>query len=123
MSDVISVPVTLIRSFKFRTTCYITLHEVPATTTLSHLFDLIEKAVRESPNVPPPFKTMHFDALKLRHQAHRSKSGDLLVDMKDEPILKSEAIIKDVGIGNETEVAVFNLVDYQSQKENPEFLW
>ncbi|CAI2737578.1 unnamed protein product [Dicrocoelium dendriticum] len=61
MSDVISVPVTLIRSFKFRTTCYITLHEVPATTTLSHLFDLIEKAVRESPNVPPPFKTMHFD--------------------------------------------------------------
>ncbi|KAA0197636.1 hypothetical protein FBUS_09186 [Fasciolopsis buskii] len=100
-------------------------------------------AIRESKSIPPPFKICKYDALKIRHQAHRTKvslivpyptllfsfvlnlfqSGDLLIDMTGDPVTRSNQPLSTVGIENETEVAFFNSADYAAQASNPEFLW
>ncbi|TGZ58119.1 hypothetical protein CRM22_009742 [Opisthorchis felineus] len=123
MDITINIPVTLIRSFEFRTTCYLILPHISPNATVSELFDLIEKVIHGSSAVPPPFKTFSFDALKVRHQAHKAKSENLLIDLKTEPVQRSNQTLSSLGIVNESEVAVFNLADYIAQRENPRFLW
>ncbi|KAF5400531.1 hypothetical protein PHET_06155 [Paragonimus heterotremus] len=135
--NLINIPVTLIRSFKYRTTYYFVLHNISPTLTVAELFDAIHQskfihlesssfsllAIHKSAAIPPPFRNYAFDALKLRHQAHGSKSGDLLINMSSEPIQPSGELLTSIGIQNESEIAVFNLSDYQAQRDNPEFLW
>ncbi|KER20297.1 hypothetical protein X801_02862, partial [Opisthorchis viverrini] len=123
MDIIINIPVTLIRSFEFRTTCYLILPHISPNATISELFDQIERAIHGSSAVPPAFKNFTFDALKIRHQAHKAKSGDLLIDLKTEPVQRSNQTLSSLGIVNESEIAVFNLADYIAQRENPKFLW
>ncbi|KAF6769105.1 hypothetical protein AHF37_12693 [Paragonimus kellicotti] len=47
---------------------------------------------------PIVFNSLHIDALKLRHQAHGSKSGDLLINMSSEPIQPSGEMLTSIGI-------------------------
>ncbi|KAA3675133.1 uncharacterized protein DEA37_0000142 [Paragonimus westermani] len=132
-----NIPVILIRSFKYRTTHYFVLHNISLTSTVAQLFDAIDQSksvhleptslpllvIHRSATIPPPFRSYKFDALKLRHQAHGSKSGDLLIEMSSKPIQPSEKTLASIGIQNESEIAVFSLSDYQAQCDNPEFLW
>ncbi|KAF7259648.1 hypothetical protein EG68_04184 [Paragonimus skrjabini miyazakii] len=109
--NLINIPVTLIRSFKYRTTYYFVLHNISPTLTVAELFDAIDQTIHKSAAIPPPFRSYKFDALKLRHQAHGSKSGDLLINMSSEPIRPSGEMLTSIGIQNE------------AQRDNPEFLW
>ncbi|CAH8539863.1 unnamed protein product [Schistosoma curassoni] len=58
MSQNITVPVTFIRSFKYRTTCYLPLSNIPQSATVKDLFDRIHHEVKTSSVIPPPFKNL-----------------------------------------------------------------
>ncbi|CAL8098434.1 unnamed protein product [Calicophoron daubneyi] len=123
MSDVIDVPITFIRSFKYRSTFYLNLPKVSRSSTVAELFDTALNALQKDSSAPPPFKTFTYDGFKIRHKAYGSKSGDLLIEMKTEPIRRSNQTLKSLGIQNESEVAMFNLADYESFLKDPEFAW
>ncbi|CAH8527826.1 unnamed protein product [Schistosoma intercalatum] len=124
MSQCITVPVTFIRSFKYRTTCYLPLSNIPQSATVKDLFDRIHHEVKISSVIPPPFKNLCYDALKVRHKAFNTKSGELLIDLEGDPIpSNSNLTLESLGIVNETEVAVFKMSDFLAQRDNPEFLW
>ncbi|THD26045.1 hypothetical protein D915_003175 [Fasciola hepatica] len=123
MTDLINITVTLIRSFKFRTTALLGVVTMNQYGTVEELFDTIDKAIRDSQSIPPPFRMHKYDAFKIRHQAHHAKSGDLLIDMTGDPVKRSSQSLSAIGIVNETEVAFFNSTDYAAQASNPVFLW
>ncbi|CAH8546379.1 hypothetical protein MS3_00005167 [Schistosoma haematobium] len=124
MSQSITVPVTFIRSFKYRTTCYLPLSNIPQSATVKDLFDRIHHEVKISSVIPSPFKNLCYDALKVRHKAFNTKSGELLIDLEGDPIpSNSDLTLESLGIVNETEVAVFKMSDFLAQRDNPEFLW
>uniref|UniRef100_A0A095AV10 UPF0538 protein C2orf76-like protein n=1 Tax=Schistosoma haematobium TaxID=6185 RepID=A0A095AV10_SCHHA len=138
MSQSITVPVTFIRSFKYRTTCYLPLSNIPQSATVKDLFDRIHHGkhhirytlqyscleVKISSVIPSPFKNLCYDALKVRHKAFNTKSGELLIDLEGDPIpSNSDLTLESLGIVNETEVAVFKMSDFLAQRDNPEFLW
>ncbi|CAH8497323.1 unnamed protein product [Schistosoma turkestanicum] len=124
MSQSITIPVTLIRSFKYRTTFYLPLSNIPRSATVKDLFDRIRHEIETSSVIPPPFKNLCFDALKIRHKAFKTKSGELLVDIEGDPIPSdSDQTLESLEIVNETEVAVFKMNDFLAQRNNPEFLW
>ncbi|KAK4471983.1 hypothetical protein MN116_005361 [Schistosoma mekongi] len=124
MSQSITVPVTLIRSFKYRTTFYLPLSNISQSTTVKELFNCIQHEIETSSVIPPPFKNHCFDALKIRHKAFKTKSGELLVDVEGDPTpSNSEETLESLGIEHETEVAVFKMSDFLVQRDNPEFQW
>lgn len=77
MSQNITVPVTFIRSFKYRTTCYLPLSNIPQSATVKDLFDRIHHGkhyirytlqyscleVKTSSVIPPPFKNLCYGKL------------------------------------------------------------
>ncbi|KAH8875843.1 UPF0538 protein C2orf76 like [Schistosoma japonicum] len=100
MSQSITVPVTLIRSFKYRTTFYLPLSDISQSTTVKELFNRIQHELETSSVIPPPFKNHCYDALKIRHKAFKTKSGDLLVDIEGDPTSSnSEETLESLGIG------------------------
>nr|CAH8847417.1 unnamed protein product [Trichobilharzia regenti] len=123
MDQGITVPVTFIRSFKYRTTFYIPLKNIPQSATVRELFDRIHHELKNSA-APSPFKSYSYDALKVRHKAFAMKSGELLIDVDGDPISdNSTETIQSLGIVHETEVAVFKKSDFWAQRNDPEFLW
>ncbi|CAH8514100.1 unnamed protein product [Heterobilharzia americana] len=111
MNETITVPVTFIRSFKYRTTFYLPLTNVLQSTTIKELFNRIRHEMKNSPSVPPPFKNY-------------LSSGELLVDVDGDVVSdSSEETLQSLGIAHETEVAVFKMTDFLAQRNNPEFLW
>ncbi|OXB73164.1 UNVERIFIED_CONTAM: hypothetical protein H355_007424, partial [Colinus virginianus] len=72
--------------------------------------------------------------MKIIHQAHKSKTGDLVVSLEDDDklILKEDSTLKAAGVGmrtltlteaNETELAFFCEEDYRNYKANPVSAW
>ncbi|KAF8566111.1 hypothetical protein P879_07622 [Paragonimus westermani] len=70
----VNIPVTLIRSFKYRTTHYFVLHNVSLTSTVAELFDAIDQSksvhleptslpllvIHSSTTILPPFRSCKF---------------------------------------------------------------
>ncbi|KAF2988650.1 hypothetical protein EK904_007401, partial [Melospiza melodia maxima] len=71
--------------------------------------------------LPPPFKNYKYDTMKIIHQAHKSKTGELVVSLEDDDklILKEDSTLKAAGVENETELAFFCEEDYRNYRANP----
>ncbi|KFQ65993.1 UPF0538 protein C2orf76, partial [Phaethon lepturus] len=54
--------------------------------------------------LPPPFKNYNYDTMKIIHQAHKSKTGELVVSLEDDDklILKEDNTLKAAGVGRST---------------------
>ncbi|XP_074949041.1 UPF0538 protein C2orf76 homolog isoform X2 [Phalacrocorax aristotelis] len=65
------------------------------------------------------------NTMKIIHQAHKSKTGDLVVSLEDDDklILKEDSTLKAAGVANETELAFFCEEDYRNYKANPVSAW
>uniref|UniRef100_A0A5K4EGP6 Uncharacterized protein n=1 Tax=Schistosoma mansoni TaxID=6183 RepID=A0A5K4EGP6_SCHMA len=70
MSQSITVPVTLIRSFKYRTTSYLPLSNISQSATVKDLFDRIHHEVKTSSAIPPPFKNLCYGKLISSNLTH-----------------------------------------------------
>ncbi|TNN17425.1 UPF0538 protein [Schistosoma japonicum] len=73
---------------------------ISQSTTVKELFNRIQHELETSSVIPPPFKNHFYDALKIRHKAFKTKSGDLLVDIEGDPTSSnSEETLESLGIG------------------------
>ncbi|XP_071291468.1 UPF0538 protein C2orf76 homolog isoform X2 [Agelaius tricolor] len=65
------------------------------------------------------------DTMKIIHQAHKSKTGELVVSLEDDDklILKEDSTLKAAGVANETELAFFCEEDYRNYRANPVSAW
>jgi len=56
---------------------------------------------KPSLTIPPPFRTFHFDTLKIEHVPFKSKSNDPVINCEDDDILilNDEKCLTDYHIG------------------------
>ncbi|XP_042541184.1 UPF0538 protein C2orf76 homolog isoform X1 [Dipodomys spectabilis] len=76
-------------------------------------------------NLPPPFRNYKYDKLKIMHQAHKSKTNELVLNLEDDDqlLLREGSTLREAGIANETEIAFFCEEDYRKYKVNPILSW
>uniref|UniRef100_A0A8V0Z8R8 C2orf76 homolog n=1 Tax=Gallus gallus TaxID=9031 RepID=A0A8V0Z8R8_CHICK len=129
-----TITVRLVRSFEHRNFRPVVYHGVNLDQTVKQFIAFVQKDVPSRTGLPPPFKTYKYDTMKIIHQAHKSKTGDLVVSLEDDDnlILKEDSTLKAAGVGmrtlilteaNETELAFFCEEDYRSYKANPVSAW
>ncbi|XP_015724293.1 UPF0538 protein C2orf76 homolog isoform X3 [Coturnix japonica] len=120
-----TVTVRLVRSFEHRNFRPVVYHGVNLDQTVKQFIAFVQKDVPSRTGLPPPFKTYKYDTMKIIHQAHKSKTGDLVVSLEDDDklILKEDSTLKAAGVANETELAFFCEEDYRNYKANPVSAW
>ena len=77
-------------------------------------------------SVPPPFRKMAYDTLKIEHQAHGAKTNDPLINKEaDESLILNDdaATLSASGVKNETTITFFKYDDYVEYKNNPSLVW
>lgn len=124
-SEEVTITVRLVRSFEHRNFRPIIYHNVDLNQTVKEFIMLVQNDVPLRQGLPPPFKKHTYDTMKIIHQAHGSKTNELVVGLEDDErlILKEESRLKEAGIANETEVAFFSKEDYTAYKANPVLAW
>uniref|UniRef100_A0A8C3LE52 Chromosome 2 open reading frame 76 n=1 Tax=Chrysolophus pictus TaxID=9089 RepID=A0A8C3LE52_CHRPC len=134
-----TITVRLVRSFEHRNFRPVVYHGVNLDQTVKQFIAFVQKDVPSRTGLPPPFKAYkygcesykkrqnhkHGDTMKIIHQAHKSKTGDLVVSLEDDDklILKEDSTLKAAGVANETELAFFCEEDYRNYKANPVSAW
>ncbi|KAI0253885.1 hypothetical protein BJV78DRAFT_1190051 [Lactifluus subvellereus] len=119
------VTVRVIKSFEFRTERSLVLRDVNLeTTSVSDLKTLVRNAIQTQPGWKP-YRSAHFDTLKLYTQAHGAKTTNLIINLDhDEWILSDDTKpLAECAFENETEVSFFNREMYESFKLNPQTRW
>ncbi|XP_033372114.1 UPF0538 protein C2orf76 homolog isoform X4 [Parus major] len=79
-----TVTVRLVRSFEHRNFRPVVYHGVPLDQTVKEFIAFVRK-----------------DTMKIIHQAHKSKTGELVVSLEDDDklILKEDSTLKAAGVG------------------------
>ncbi|KAM9235588.1 UPF0538 protein C2orf76 homolog isoform 2-T2 [Leptosomus discolor] len=103
-----TITVRLVRSFEHRNFRPVVYHGVNLDQTVKQFISFVRK-----------------DTMKIIHQAHKSKTGELVVSLEDDDklMLKEDSTLKAAGVANETELAFFCEEDYRNYKANPVSAW
>ncbi|KAJ7403302.1 hypothetical protein BTVI_78441 [Pitangus sulphuratus] len=126
-SESSTVTVRLVRSFEHRNFRPVVYHGVPLDQTVKEFITFVKKVsiftngeVRKDGETEAEGNTM-----KIIHQAHKSKTGELVVSLEDDDklILKEDSTLKAAGVANETELAFFCGEDYRNYRANPVSAW
>ncbi|XP_074157936.1 UPF0538 protein C2orf76 homolog isoform X3 [Sminthopsis crassicaudata] len=111
-SEKATITVRLIRSFEHRNFKPLVYHEVNLDQTVKEFIVFLKK-----------------DKMKIIHQAHKSKTNELVLSLEDDDrlLLREDCTMKAAGVGksasNETEIAFFCEEDYKNYKANPVSSW
>ncbi|XP_030065226.1 UPF0538 protein C2orf76 homolog [Microcaecilia unicolor] len=124
-SGEVTVTVRLVRSFEHRNFRPVIYHNVNVNQTVKEFITLVKNDIPLRTGLPPPLKKYQYDTMKIIHQAHGSKSNELVVSLEDDArlILKEDDTLRAAGVANETELAFFCAEDYKAYKANPVSLW
>ncbi|XP_037998418.1 UPF0538 protein C2orf76 homolog isoform X2 [Motacilla alba alba] len=103
-----TVTVRLVRSFEHRNFRPVVYRGVPLDQTVRDFMAFVRQ-----------------DTMKIIHQAHKAKTGELVVSLEDDDklILKEDSTLKAAGVANETELAFFCEEDYRNYRANPVSAW
>lgn len=116
-----TVTVRLVRSFEHRNFRPVVYHGVPLEQTVREFIAFVRQGwlsfhgwfswlcllnnsdVSSRPGLPPPFKNYKYDTMKIIHQAHKSKTGELVVSLEDDDklVLKEDSTLKAAGVEEE----------------------
>ncbi|NXP30892.1 CB076 protein, partial [Leiothrix lutea] len=120
-----TVTVRLVRSFEHRNMRFLVYHGVALDQTVQEFIAFVTHHLSTSTGLPPSFKNYKYDTMKIIHQAHKSKTGELVVSLEDDDklILKKDSTLKAAGVANETELAFFCEEDYRNYRANPVSAW
>ncbi|KAG6937850.1 chromosome 2 orf 76, partial [Chelydra serpentina] len=120
-----TITVRLVRSFEHRNFRPVVYHGVNLDQTVKQFITFVRNDVSLRTGLPPPFKKYKYDTMKIIHQAHGSKTNELVVSLEDDDklILKEDSTLKAAGVANETELAFFCEEDYRNYKANPVSAW
>ncbi|XP_074157937.1 UPF0538 protein C2orf76 homolog isoform X4 [Sminthopsis crassicaudata] len=107
-SEKATITVRLIRSFEHRNFKPLVYHEVNLDQTVKEFIVFLKK-----------------DKMKIIHQAHKSKTNELVLSLEDDDrlLLREDCTMKAAGVANETEIAFFCEEDYKNYKANPVSSW
>ncbi|XP_006921069.1 UPF0538 protein C2orf76 homolog isoform X2 [Pteropus alecto] len=124
-SEEVTITVRLIRSFEHRNFKPVVYHRVNLDQTVKEFIVFLKQDVPLRTSLPPPFRNYKYDKLKIIHQAHKSKTNELVLSLEDDDrlLLKEDSTLKAAGIANETEIAFFCEEDYKNYKANPISSW
>ncbi|XP_001362973.2 UPF0538 protein C2orf76 homolog isoform X1 [Monodelphis domestica] len=124
-SEKATITVRLIRSFEHRNFKPLVYHGVNLNQTVKEFIVFLKKDVPLRAGLPPPFKNYKYDKMKIIHQAHKSKTNELVLSLEDDDrlLLKEDWTMKAAGVANETEIAFFCEEDYKNYKANPVSSW
>ncbi|KAG0267318.1 hypothetical protein DFQ27_008878 [Actinomortierella ambigua] len=119
-----TLTIRVIKSFEYRTTKNLILHNVDLTTTTAkQLLDLVVEKIKTTSGFKP-YLNVQFDTLKLYTKAHGAKTMNLIINMEhDDWILNENDVLADRGVENETEISIFNRALYEEYKKHPEIRW
>ncbi|XP_051480231.1 UPF0538 protein C2orf76 homolog isoform X1 [Apus apus] len=97
-----TVTVRLVRSFEHRNFRPVVYHGVNLDQTVKQFITFVQKDVPSRTGLPPPFRNYKYDTMKIIHQAHKSKTGELVVSLEDDEklILKEDSTLKAAGVGD-----------------------
>ncbi|XP_065269556.1 UPF0538 protein C2orf76 homolog isoform X2 [Emys orbicularis] len=103
-----TITVRLVRSFEHRNFRPVVYHGVNLDQTVKQFITFVKN-----------------DTMKIIHQAHGSKTNELVVSLEDDDklILKEDSTLKAAGVADETELAFFCEEDYRNYKANPVSAW
>ncbi|XP_074449795.1 UPF0538 protein C2orf76 homolog isoform X1 [Larus michahellis] len=95
-----TITVRLVRSFEHRNFRPVVYHGVNLDQTVKQFMNFVQKDVPSRTGLPPPFKNYKYDTMKIIHQAHKSKTGELIVSLEDDDklILKEDSTLKAAGV-------------------------
>lgn len=124
-----TITIRVIKSFPYRNVKNIVFNDYDlvnktADDLLADVLDHIKTA-----GAFRAFRNVAYDTLKVYTHAHGSKTVNLVInfDHDDDWTLvtgkQSSKKLVEYGIGNETEISLFNQLDYQAFKANPEEKW
>nr|XP_056717398.1 UPF0538 protein C2orf76 homolog isoform X1 [Euleptes europaea] len=124
-SEGVTVTVRLVRSFEHRNFKPVVYPGINLDQTVKEFIAFVRNDVSLRTGLPPPFKKYRYDTMKIIHQAHGSKTNELVVSLEDDDklILAEESTLKAAGIAHETELAFFCMDDYRKYKVNPVASW
>ncbi|XP_012582809.1 PREDICTED: UPF0538 protein C2orf76 homolog isoform X2 [Condylura cristata] len=99
-SEEVTITVRLIRSFEHRNFKPIVYHGVKLDQTVKEFILFLKQDIPVRTNLPPPFRNYKYDKLKIIHQAHKSKTNELVMSLEDDDrlLLKEENTLKAAGI-------------------------
>ncbi|KAG8944865.1 hypothetical protein FRC04_001398 [Tulasnella sp. 424] len=121
-----TLTVRVIKSFEFRTTKSMVLHDLNLEeTTVGQLKDLVRQAIKAQ-GAWKPYRNVELDTVKLYTVAHGAKTTNLIINLEnDETMIWSDdsATLATLGAENETEVSIFNKKVYDEFKQKPETKW
>jgi hypothetical protein len=117
-----TLTIRLIKSFEYRTTKNLILHDIDLSITTEELEQIILQKVREEPQFKV-YKTVPFDTLKIYFLKHGNKSQNLIINLDDHGYLTQGKSLTSQGIENETEISYFNRELYTAFKQNPNIKW
>ncbi|XP_045222899.2 UPF0538 protein C2orf76 homolog isoform X9 [Macaca fascicularis] len=98
----VTITVRLIRSFEHRNFKPIVYHGVNLDQTVKEFIIFLKQDVPLRTSLPPPFRNYKYDTLKIIHQAHKSKTNELVLSLEDDDrlLLKEDSTLKAAGIGS-----------------------
>ncbi|XP_071976317.1 UPF0538 protein C2orf76 homolog isoform X1 [Engystomops pustulosus] len=97
MSGGVTITVRLVRSFEHRNFRPVVYHGVCLDQTVQEFLKFVLKDVAQRDDLPPPFRRHTYDTMKIIHQAHGSKSNNLVVSLENDEtlILRSEQTLQE----------------------------
>uniref|UniRef100_H0WYX6 Chromosome 2 open reading frame 76 n=1 Tax=Otolemur garnettii TaxID=30611 RepID=H0WYX6_OTOGA len=121
----VTITVRLIRSFEHRNFKPVVYHGVNLDQTVKEFIAFLKQELASECKILPPLKQREFYKLKIIHQAHKSKSNELVLSLEDDDrlVLKEDRTLKAAGVASETEIAFFCEEDYKTYKANPISSW
>ncbi|XP_053553999.1 UPF0538 protein C2orf76 homolog [Bombina bombina] len=124
-SQEVTLTVRLVRSFEHRNFRPIVYHGVNLDQTAQEFIAHVLKDITTRAGLPAPFRTYSYDTMKIIHQAHGSKTNELVVSLEDDDklILQGDHTLREAGVAHETELALFCEKDYKNYKANPTTSW
>nr|XP_027792678.1 UPF0538 protein C2orf76 homolog isoform X3 [Marmota flaviventris] len=99
-AEEVTVTVRLIRSFEHRNFKPVVYHGVNLDQTVRDFIVFLKQDVPLRTSLPPPFRNYKYDKLKIIHQAHKSKTNELVLSLEndDRLLLKEDSTLKAAGI-------------------------
>ncbi|KAG8535158.1 hypothetical protein GDO81_029298, partial [Engystomops pustulosus] len=100
MSRAVTITVRLVRSFEHRNFRPVVYHGVCLDQTVQEFLKFVLKDVAQRDDLPPPFRRHTYDTMKIIHQAHGSKSNNLVVSLENDEtlILRSEQTLQEAKV-------------------------
>uniref|UniRef100_A0AAA9SVQ9 Chromosome 2 C2orf76 homolog n=1 Tax=Bos taurus TaxID=9913 RepID=A0AAA9SVQ9_BOVIN len=99
-SEDVTITVRLIRSFEHRNFRPVVYHGVHLDQTVKDFIVFLKQDIPLRASLPPPFRNYKYDKLKIVHQAHKSKTNELVLSLEDDDrlLLKEDSTLKAAGI-------------------------